>query len=360
MHLYVSGIYYSNWSVYEPKHFPTDVELAQISHVFYAFLKVDAATGKVGLSDPWADDELEIDGENGALGLWMALKKNHRHLKVVMSIGGWGTSHTFQETVKSEKKLENFVASACELVEKYKFDGVDIDWEYPATPAEGTQLCVMLEFLRASLNSIRGDMLLTVAAPGSSNQLEKYNLDRMDRVVSFWNVMCYDFAGAGWSSRTGYHLNLYGDNGDNELNVDVVIGDYIKRGINAQKIVMGMPMYGRSFYTPTSPDIGVSFNHHLPYPTDTVDYREISSENEKYDDKRVAAYTYDAEKKLLITYDNPQCVAEKGRYVRAHGLRGGFWWDSKGEDKHPKRKLVEVFVQQLGGVLQLDHTPNWV
>lgn len=358
--MYVSGVYFSNWSVYGPKHFPSDVDLAHVSHVFYAFMQVDGATGKVSLSDSWADAELEVDGENGCLGLWMALKEKHRHLKVVMSIGGWGTSHAFQETGRSPQKLQKFVESVGDLVAKYKFDGVDIDWEYPASAGEGAQLCEMLEMLRDSLDNIRGDMLLTVAAPASSSHLDNYHMGRMDRVLSFWNVMCYDFTGAGWSSKTGTHLNLYGHNGDNDLNVDLVIGEYISRGIRPHKIVMGMPMYGRSFYTPTSPDIGVSFNHNLPYPTDTVDYYEISPETEKYDGKRVAAHMYDAEKRLFITYDNPQCVAEKARYVTAHGLGGGFWWDSKGEARNSNRKLVEVFVEQVGGAQLLDHTLNWV
>lgn len=357
---YVSGIYFANWSVYEAKHTPGDVDVANISHVFYAFMKIDPESGNVGLSDSWADTELSVNGKKGCLGLWMSLKKEHRHLKVVMSVGGWGTSNAFQETVKSEKKLQNFVESVTHLVLTYKFDGVDIDWEYPASPVEGSQLCGLLELLRASLDSVRDGMLLTVASPASSNQLENYDLERMDRVLSFWNVMCYDFAGAGWSSNTGAHLNLYGHNGDNDLNVDLVIGNYIGQGIHPQKLVMGMPMYGRSFYSPTTADLGASFSKSLPYPTDTVEYRDISDQNEVYDSTRVAAYMYDASKKVLVTYDNKQCVSEKGRYVTSHNLRGGFWWDSKGESRHKHHKLMNVFVDELGGPHNIDHSPNWI
>lgn len=357
---YVSGVYYSNWSVYESKHFPQHVDVAHLSHVFYAFMKIDDRLGKVSLSDPWADLDLDVGGESGCLGQWTRLKRENRHLKVVMSVGGWGTDGAFQCAVASELNMGNFVDSVVGLVEKFKFDGVDIDWEYPASRDEGAKLCELLEFLRLALNSVRSGLLLTVAAPGSAYNSRHLDVSRMDAVLSFWNVMCYDFAGAGWSSKAGYHLNLYGAKGDNDLNVDDLLAHYMRKGVHPQKLVMGMPLYGRSFYSPTSHQVGAPFLKTLPLPTDTVDYRDIPSRNENYDSKKVAAYTYDDTKQILITYDNPRCVIEKGRYAKNHSLRGGFWWDSKGESQDSDRKLINTFVEQLGGPSQLDHTPNWV
>lgn len=357
---YVSGVYFSNWSVYESKHFPLDVDVSKLSHVFYAFMKIDPNSGKVSLSDPWADTELLVDGRNGCLGLWKVLKEKNRHVKVLMSVGGWGAELAFQQTVKSETKLSIFVESVGELVQKFKFDGVDIDWEYPASHEEGMKMCELLEFLRQTLDSIRSGLLITVAAPAGNEHLQNYNMARMDKVLSFWNVMCYDFAGAGWSSKTAYHLNLYGCNGDNKLSVDDVIAEYSRQGIHPQKIVIGMPMYGRSFYSPTSVEMGVQFDKNLPYPSDTVPYRDITYGNEQFDSLRVGAHFYDEQKSLLITYDNPQCAVEKSKYVQNHNLLGGFWWDSKGESDVPSRMLIDAFVQQLGGASELDHSPNWI
>lgn len=357
---YVSGVYFSNWSVYEPKHFPKDVDVSVVSHVFYAFMKIDANSGRVELSDPWADVDMLVGGELGCLGLWRHFKKKNRHLKVVMSVGGWGTEKNFQLAVSSEAKLSAFVESVAELVQQYKFDGVDIDWEYPASAEEGERLGDLLEYLRSTLDSVRPGLLLTVASPGTQEHLQHYNLARMDQVLSFWNVMCYDFAGSGWSSRTGYHLNLYGSTGDSNLSVDAVVAHYTRQGIHPQKIVLGMPLYGRSFYSPDSARVGSQFRKDLPFSPDTVDYKEISPENEVYDHELVAAYKFDPEKQLFISYDNPQCAIEKSEYVKARHLRGGFWWDSKGESKAEHRKLINAFVRQLGDAPEIDHSPNWI
>lgn len=355
---YVSGVYFSNWSVYDAHHFPSDLDTAKLSHVFYAFLKIDKQSGCVQLSDPWADTDQNVAGQSGCLGLLHALKKKNRHLKVLMSVGGWGTEATFQHTVSSQTRLDAFIDSVDVLVRKFHFDGVDIDWEYPASAAEGALLCDLLERLRSRLDSIRDGLQLSVAAPAAAEHLQHYDLPRMDRVLTFWNVMCYDFAAAAWSKHTACHLNLYSVN--DAMSAHSTVQTYLQHGVPAHKIVLGMPMYGRSFYSKTDPGVGGLFDKDLPYPTDVVDYRDIDADNETYDEERVAAYTFDRAKKLWMSYDNAQGAAAKGAYVREQGLGGGFWWDSKGEALQRPRRLVDAFVGELGGKSLLDGMRNWV
>ena len=57
----------------------------------------------------------------------------------------------------------------------------------------------------------------------------------MDKYLTFWNLMCYDFAGEGWSSKTAFHSNLFGNNGDNSLNASDVVQTYVK-GSSSNKI----------------------------------------------------------------------------------------------------------------------------
>jgi chitinase len=65
-----------------------------IRHILYAFANVKADSGEVILSDKWADEEIHYPGdswdEKGLFGNFKAiylLKKKHRHLKVLLSIG---------------------------------------------------------------------------------------------------------------------------------------------------------------------------------------------------------------------------------------------------------------------------------
>lgn len=64
----------------------------------------------------------------------------------------------------------------------------------------------------------------------------------MDRHLSFWNLMSYDFEGS-WSTATGHQANLRG--GPNS--VERAVGFYRGRGVRADKLVIGIPLYGRSF-----------------------------------------------------------------------------------------------------------------
>lgn len=80
------------------------------------------------LSDKWADDQMEVDGQNGCLRAFAALKTQgrNRHLKVLLSVGGGGKASEHFASVASEPEtLHNFGRSALHLVVEYGLDGID-------------------------------------------------------------------------------------------------------------------------------------------------------------------------------------------------------------------------------------------
>lgn len=344
----ITGIYYSNWSVYGPKHFPSDLDVDNLTHIFYAFLKIDPDKGTVLFSDPWADTEMPVDGVPGAVAALMKLKTKKANLKVAASIGGWGTAAMFQLVTSNSGKQAEFVRSALDLASRHGFDGLDIDWEYPSTLAEGQKLAELLKELRHGMNKMgRPELSLSVASPANPGFLANYPLHQLDRYVSFWNVMGYDFFGAGWSPVTGHHSNLLGDSRQHEPSASLAVQYYLKGGIPPEKLVLGMPLYARTFYKPDAPQIGVPFEKNSPYDSDIIDYVDVPHEREQYDRTRVAAFQFDPETLLFYTYDSVQCAREKARFVRRHRLRGGFWWDSKGESRDRERQLVRAFSAEL-------------
>jgi len=60
------------------------------------------------------------------------LKIKYPTLKVTLAIGGWNEgSVTYSKMAKNVTSRATFVKSAVEFLLKHKFNGLDIDWEYP-------------------------------------------------------------------------------------------------------------------------------------------------------------------------------------------------------------------------------------
>lgn len=343
--------------MYQRKHFAKDLPIQQLTHVFYAFIGIDPATGRVKLTDEWADAQLPMAAATGgkvtgSLQQLFTIKKVQRKLKVLMSIGGWGTAHLFSAVVLDPAKLAKFVSSTVEMVSEYGFDGVDIDWEYPKDQHEGRLLESLLQKLRQALDP---SLLLTIAAPGGNEQLAQLNLQQLDRHLSFWNIMCYDFAGSSWSTKTGFHSNLFGHNGDNGLNCDDILKTYLAGGVPLSKLVLGMPLYGRKFSQPHSPAPGQPFQK--GGAEDIIDYKLLNGK-EEFDPRKVAACQFDRATATWVSYDNVQSAKIKAQYVKSNGLAGGFWWDSAGDSSDAEKSLVMNFVNQLGGPEVLEDSIN--
>lgn len=332
----ITGVYFSNWSIYERNHFPTDIDYEKVDHVFYAFLLIDKISGSVLFLDTWGDLQVPLNSPNGGkvhgtVAQLRELKAIHPHLKVSFSIGGWGTDDLFQAVVTDRRKVNAFVDSCVELLLKHGFDGIDIDWEYPKTPAQGHQLLFLLSQLRLALDQLQPGLILSAAVSGVEENICNLNVPEMDQLLDYWNVMCYDFTGSSWSERTGYHSNLFGDNGDSSLCADSMMKAYLKRGATNHKLLLGMPLYGRKFYGVSNPNIGQPFNKNLCKDEGTIEYKKLPIGRERYDPRKVGAFCYDEKEHMFVTYDSIETVKVKAAYVASNKFGGGFFWDSAGD-----------------------------
>src|SRR5690242_6213181 len=92
----------------------------QLTHIFYAFALIDN-TGSVVLGDRCIDVGVCARGQElpaqpgGNFGELQKLKASNPHLRLTISIGGWGGSARFSDAALTEASRRRFAQSAMDL-----------------------------------------------------------------------------------------------------------------------------------------------------------------------------------------------------------------------------------------------------
>ncbi|KAI8969989.1 chitinase [Mycotypha africana] len=378
---YVIAGYFVNWGIYQRNFNVVDLKADKLSHILYAFANVNA-DGSILLGDAWADTDIRFTQEktvDGVVDGWKEvdedlhgnfkqlalLKQRNRHLKVSLSVGGYTWSANFSAVAASPKARATFANSAVTLLKDLGLDGIDIDWEYPATSADADNYVLLLREVRAALDEYQlkfdptdEKFLLSVAVPCGPEHYRLLKLERMAKYVDLFYLMAYDFAGS-WDKVTGHQSNLYGG----DFSVDQAVNHYAKSGVPTKKIVMGMPLYGRGFLntglTPGSAYQGVPKGSWEP---GNYDYKDLPPEGSKeyYDEKRVASWSYNERTREFVTYDSPTVTKVKCDYIKQRMLGGAMFWELSGDvpDNSQYRSLLSAAYDFLER--KLNRKPNHI
>ncbi|KAI0169292.1 glycoside hydrolase family 18 protein [Hypoxylon sp. FL1284] len=368
-------VYFTNWGIYGRDYQPAQLPASEISLVLYSFLNL-RADGTVYASDTYADLEKHYDGDSwndvgtnayGCVKQLYMLKQANRHLKTSLSIGGWTYSTNFAAAASTDATRSTFAKSAIALMKDWGFDGLDIDWEYPADDTEASNMVALLKTIRSELDSYSSQyangyhFLLTAAVPAGPTNYEKLHLSEMASLLDNFNLMAYDYAGS-WDSTSGHQANLYPSTQNpvsTPFSSEAAINAYIDGGVPANKIVMGIPLYGRSFESTDGIGQAYSGIGQGSWESGVWDYKVLpkSGATEMYDDEAGASYSYDSASKELISYDNVDMVKRKITYLQDKGLGGSMFWEASG-DRTDSGSLITTSFNAQGGSGSLDSTEN--
>lgn len=333
------------------------IDAQKLTHINYAFA-VPAQTG--GLAPLNAQDSVN-------LAALTALKAVNKDLKVLISIGGWGGCKYFSDAALTDESRRKFANSAVALLRKHRLDGVDIDWEYPAQvgagnvfrPTDKQTYTLLLRALRDRLDEQgsrdqrtgANHYLLTTATGADTSFVSHTELGKAQRYLDYVNIMTYDLY-HGNDKTTGHHSNLNQSakgNQSRNSTVDAVNG-HIRAGIPAEKIVLGLPFYGRGWADVTNRDNGLyqpSTGKHsfISHDELAADYINKNGFTRYWDADAKAPYLWNPTTRMFISYADEEAMTHKLNYVRATGLAGVMFWEYIHDLQ--QKKLLNKLVQGL-------------
>jgi chitinase len=374
--------YFPEWSVYQRNYHVANIPAEKLTHINYAFAKI-SEVGECALFDSYAAIDKFYTGDKwdpgflrGNFHQLQILKQNHPNLKTLISVGGWTLSGRFSDVALTDVSRGKFARSCVAFMVKYGFDGIDVDWEYPVggglesnktRPEDKPNYTLLLAELRKQLDeqgkTDKKKYLLTIAAPAGPKTYANVELDKIHAHLDWINLMTYDFHGS-WSTLTNFNAPLFASAADptedeairKHFNMDSAVKAYLKAGVPADKLVLGVPFYGRGWGGVKNINNGL-YQPHAPNPppgtweAGVFDYKDIAAKylgkmaRHWHDDAKVP-WLFDEKAGIMISYDDPESLRLKAEYVNRTKLGGVMFWELSADDR--EASLLNV----LHGVLR--------
>ena len=304
-----------------------DIDASKLTCINYSFAKVEDCKAVENFTK---------------INLLKEIKEENPHLRTCLSIGGW-TADGFSDAVLTKENREIFIDSIYEMIDKYDFDGVDLDWEYPglddagivARKEDNENFLLLVKELREYLDKkgpkANKEFWLTAAIGASDRVIDAMltkNGAEYTKYLDYVHIMTYDMRNG---YKTGHHANLYTyENAERLTSADRSVKRLIDQGVPNEKIVIGGAFYSRVWEGVTSSESPLNADSKNP-GLKVVDYNfleEFKNEHNLtyyWDDEAKAPYLYNGD--IFVSYDDEKSLSEKAKYVKENKLGGIMFWE---------------------------------
>lgn len=274
--------FYTEWTP------PGSIEYSKITHLLFAFSLPNGG----GSITPFVPGGVVSQAK--AAGV-----------KCMISVGGVNHSAAFPAIAANAGSRSTFASSVKSILDANNLDGVDIDWEFPANAADSTNFTLLLQAVRSAI----GTKLISVdvAPDGEKGQ---WVGKAAAKIPDFWNIMAYDYTGAFPGSLVGQHAPY--------SKATVAMNYWRAKGCPKEKIIMGVPFYGKDFNAGGN----------------AVPYKSIIGWN--------AGLSNDADSVGRTWFNGVTTIKKKATYVAQNSYGGIMIWEISQDVTGPKSLLDAI------------------
>ncbi|GAA3758057.1 glycoside hydrolase family 18 protein [Salinactinospora qingdaonensis] len=384
--------YFPQWAIYDRHYLLRDVhtsgQAAELTHLTYAFAELNkrgqCVMTEKATGDSWADYQLRfsaaasVDGVADAYEQPLAgnfsqlrtLKARHPHLRVGISVGGWNASKYLSNAARTKESRAAFAESLISLyfdgdlpvragepqggpgAAAAIFDYVDFDWEWPGSA--GNEHNVTRRKDRRNFTRIVAEtrrqlddftrrtgrhVEISAYLPAERSRIEAGIEPELFDFIDFGIVQGYDFNG-DWDMTTNHASQLYTPTADpspQRLSVDTGVTNYLKLGVAAQRLLVGVPGFGRGWRGVPAGNGGL-YQRARGVAAGTwedgdEDFATLARRpGERFRDRAHGAlWLYDGDE--FWSYDDPELIRTKAGYVVERGLGGMSLWSLDNDDR---------------------------
>lgn len=189
--------------------------------------------------------------------------------------------------------------------------------------------------------------MLTSALPAGEWALRNIDIGKASTYLDLINLMTYDFSGP-WTNLCGHQAQLHSPknphNNAARVSCSSAVAYVQSRGVLANKILLGIPAYGRSFLGAIRPGDRFTAQGGME---GTFEYRDLPRPGAvvHFDKEAGAVYCVGGDGGF-VTYDDTRTVQMKAQFALNEGLGGLFFWTGTGDTKD-STSLVDASYRSL-------------
>ncbi|GKT50966.1 mutanase Pc12g07500 [Colletotrichum spaethianum] len=330
---------------------PTD----SVSHINVAFGWIEAGTFAL-IPD--------ANGDEDQLRQLAALKGQATGLHVWLTLGGYdfstgsrkasGTQGIFSDIASTHENRQKFLANLVSFLQKFGFDGVDIDWRWPQTGEDATNYVILLDEMREYFDTQSAGSTawgISSTLPVDTTILGRFDLASIAASTNWINLVAFDIESTDKSTTRAM---------SDKSSIDASLGFLTNAGVPHTQINLGIGFFGRTYALSDKSCTGLGCSASgfgvagkCSGQPGFMSYDEIQSElaigSGRFDDKTGTNYLSYGDAQW-ISYEDRNSIIEKVKYAKSKGLLGVAAWAIDLDDDNHQLLNATLYPGGLGSL----------